>query len=110
MRAHAPIGEFEQLILLGILRLGQRAHGIDIRREVEQQAERRVTRGALYTALERLERKDLIAWEVGDSAPARGGIPRRQYRVTKEGIRLLRASHRAWSRMTGGLEGLLEKS
>ena len=110
MRAHAPIGEFEQLILLGVLRLGDRAHGIDIRREVEQHAERRVTRGALYTALERLERKALIVWEVGDSAPARGGIPRRRYEVTKEGLRLLRASHHAWTRMTGGLERLLEES
>ncbi len=110
MRAHAPIGEFEQLILLGILRLGERAHGIDIRQEVEQRAERRVTRGALYTALERLERKEAISWEVGESAPARGGIPRRRYQVTEEGLRLLRRSHRAWTRMAGGLEGLLEES
>lgn len=110
MRPHAPLGEFEQLVLLAILRLDGEAHGIDIRREVEDRADRRVSRGALYTALERLENKGLVEWRQGDSTPARGGIPRRRYSVTDEGLRLLRATFHTWSRMTEGLEDLLEQA
>lgn len=108
MRPHAPLGEFEQLILLAILHLDGDAHGIDIRSEVATRAERRVSRGALYTALERLEDKGLLEWRQGESVPERGGIPRRCYSVTGEGLRLLRSTFRTWSRMTEGLEELLE--
>lgn len=110
MRAHAPLGEFERLILLAILRLEGAAHGIDIRTEVAVRAERRVSRGALYTALERLESKGLLEWHQGESVPARGGIPRRCYSVTEAGLDLLRSTYRTWSRMTDGLEELLEEA
>jgi DNA-binding PadR family transcriptional regulator len=110
MRAHAPLGEFEQLVLCAILQRDGEAHGIEIRREIEARAERRVSRGALYTALERLESKGLLEWRQGDSVPERGGLPRRCYSVTAEGLRLLRATFATWSRMTDGIAEMLDET
>ena len=58
------LGEFEQLVLLAILRLGAEASGVGIARELEARADRRVARGALYTTLDRLEDKALLRWRV----------------------------------------------
>lgn len=107
MTPKTKIGEFEQLVLLAVLQLGENARGIDIRREIEQRAERRVTRGALYTTLERLEAKGFLDWEVEDSTPARGGLPRRRFTVTPPGLDALRTSRRALLNLSRGLEDLL---
>src|SRR5262245_45598701 len=58
------LGEFEHLLLLAILRLGPEAFGVEIARELDQRAGRRVSRGALYTSLDRLEDKGLLKWKL----------------------------------------------
>jgi PadR family transcriptional regulator PadR len=104
----AYIGEFEQLLLLAILRLGPEAYGADIARELDARAGRGVSRGALYTSLDRLEDKGLVRWKGAPGTPARNGLPRRVYAVTSAGLTALRASRKTLQRMWRGLEHLLE--
>jgi PadR family transcriptional regulator PadR len=104
------IGDFEQLVLLATLQLGTKARAADLRAHIARAAERSVSRGALYATLDRLESKRLLTWEVEESTPARGGIPRRRFVVTAEGLAALQRSHRAVARLSEGLDGLLERT
>ena len=105
------LGEFEQLVLLSVLRIAQKdavgVSGAAIARELEEQAGRRVSRGALYTTLDRLEGKGLLRWKIAIGGPERGALPRRAYIVTARGIEALRASQRTLQRMWRGLEEVL---
>ena len=101
------LGEFEHLILLAILQLGRDAHAARVREKIELDAERKVTRGALYVTLDRLTAKQLVEWEVEETTSARGGIPRRRFRVTQPGLEALRRSHAAVRTLSRGLEGVL---
>jgi PadR family transcriptional regulator PadR len=103
----AYLGEFEQLLLLAVLRLGTSAFAPDIARELEERAGRSVSRGHLYTSLDRLEDKGLVRWKVASGTTVRDGLPRRAYAVTPAGIDALRASRDVLQRMWRGLEGLL---
>ena len=102
------LGEFEQMVLLSVLQLEERAFAVSVLRELDDRAGRQVSRGALYKTLERLEEKGLVRWEVEDATPDRGGHPRRLFRVTGEGVMALRASREALFRLWDGLEGVLE--
>src|SRR6185503_1650505 len=84
------LGEFEQQVLLVILRLKDAAFGPEISRELEARAGRRVWRGALYTTFDRLEDKGLIRWKTVPGSEARDGLPRRVYSVTAAGLAALR--------------------
>jgi PadR family transcriptional regulator len=105
----AYLGEFEHLLLLTVLRLGSSAYGIDIARELETRAGRRVSRGALYTSLDRLEDKGLLRWRVMPGSSARDGLPRRLYTVSGGGLTALRASRAVLRRMWQGLDHVLEE-
>jgi PadR family transcriptional regulator PadR len=109
MPTAAPLGELEHLILLAILRLGQNAYGLSIARELEAQASRRLSRGALYTSLERLKLKGLIRWKLEVGGPERAGLPKRVYAVTARGVAAVRASQRTLRRMWRGLEDVLKE-
>ena len=104
------LGELEQLILLAILRLSPDAYGLAIARELEAQAGRRLSRGALYTSLDRLEVKGLVRWKLDTGGPERAGLPKRVYSVTVRGIAALRASQRVLQRMWKGLDDVLGRS
>ena len=67
------LGEFEQIVLLAILRLGENAYGVTIREEIIARTERQPNPGALYVTLDRLEEKGLVRSEFGDPTPQRGG-------------------------------------
>jgi len=100
----AKIGEFELLVLLAILRQSSEPYANRVREDLEANAGRRVTRGALYRTLDRLDVKGLIAWEVEASAiPERGGHPMRRLRVTPEGVEAARASRDVLLRFFDGL-------
>jgi DNA-binding PadR family transcriptional regulator len=105
----AYLGEFEQLLLLSVLRLGSEAFGPGIARELESRASRTVSRGHLYTSLDRLEDKGLLRWKVASGTAVRDGLPRRLYAVTPAGVAALRASREVLQRMWRGLEGLLNE-
>jgi PadR family transcriptional regulator len=105
----AYLGEFEQLLLLAVLRLGPEAYGASIARELDVRAGRSVSRGALYTSLDRLEDKGLVRWKVASGTAIRDGLPRRAYTVTPAGIAALRASRDVLQRMWRGLDGVLKE-
>ena len=102
------LGELEQLILLAILRLGDRAYGLSIARELDAQAERALSRGALYTSLDRLEIKGLVRWRLEAGGPERQSLPKRVYTVSARGIVALRSSQRILRRMWRGLDHILK--
>jgi DNA-binding PadR family transcriptional regulator len=103
------LGEFEQVVLLAVLRLGEAAYALPIREEIRLKTRRRVARGALYTALERLEEKGLLASRMGAPRPERGGRARRYFTVTPRARAALRSSRRAMLDLWQGLEAVLEK-
>jgi PadR family transcriptional regulator PadR len=109
MRAAAPLGELEHLVLLAILRLGSGAYGVSIARELEREAERALSRGALYTTLDRLEMKGLVRWKSEPGGSERRGLPRRLYSVSARGVAAVRTSQRILARMWRGLEGVLKE-
>ncbi len=99
------LGEFEQMVLLAILQKGDQAYGVEVRREIEDCAGRKVTRGAFYTTLDRLEAKGYLRWETRPVEGWRGGIPQRHFEVTKEGRQKLEQSRTALTRLWRGLDG-----
>ena len=104
----ARIGEFELLVLLALLRADE-PYANRVREELEENAERRVTRGALYRTLDRLSDKGMIEWEVEPSStPERGGHPMRRLRVTDEGLAAVRESHAVLMRFFDGLDPVFE--
>ena len=98
------LGEFEQLILLAILRLGEHAYGVTIRAELADRAGRTIAPGALYTALERLETKGLITSRMGDPTPQRGGRAKRFVTVTAAGLQALTRALQAYQQLLDGLD------
>jgi PadR family transcriptional regulator, regulatory protein PadR len=103
------LGEFEQIVLLAILRVGEDAYAIPVREEIEARTGRSVARGALYTALERLEAKRCVRSRLGAPLPERGGRARRYFTVTPAGLSALRASRKSLLQLWQGLEGVLEQ-
>ncbi len=87
--------DFELMILLAALRVSEDAYGVQIAREIERTGGRRVLLGAVYTALDRLERNGLVASIVGDPTPARGGRAKRFFRVTPRGLRAVKETQKA---------------
>ena len=100
----ATVGEFELLVLLAILRQADAPYANRVREDLEANAERNVTRGALYRTLDRLASKGLIEWELEPSrTPERGGHPMRRLRVTEEGREVALSSRDVLLRFFGGL-------
>jgi len=102
------LGEVEHLVLLAVLRLRGGAFALDVLRELDNEAGHMVSRGSLYKTMERLEAKGLLAWEVEEGAPERGGHPRRHFTVTKAGVEALAEARARLLNMWDGLGGLLE--
>jgi DNA-binding PadR family transcriptional regulator len=103
------IGEFEQLLLLAVLRLGDGAYGVTIRRVIEEVTGRSIAAGAVYTALGRLEARGLVSSMPGDTAPERTGMRRRYYRVEPDGARHVQRALRHMQAMSRGLLPELER-
>lgn len=94
------IGEFEYLVLTAAIHLDEDAYGAAIRREIEAATERRCSIGALYTTLDRLEKKGFVKTWMGDATPQRGGRAKRMVRVTTKGIRAASAFYFAVMRVS----------
>ena len=104
MRSH--LGEFELIVLLALLRLGENAYGVLIARTIEDGTGRGVGIGSVYAALERLEQKGLVSSRLGEPTPERGGRAKRYFRVTAAGLRRVRATQRALVALWRGLPQL----
>jgi PadR family transcriptional regulator, regulatory protein PadR len=103
MPTTSALGEFEQVVLLAILRLGDEAYGVTIRREIAACTDREPAPGALYTTLDRLEEKGLVRSTYGDPTPERGGRAKRYFTVTASGVRAVARAQRAYQRLLKGL-------
>lgn len=104
------IGEFEHLVLLAILRLGEDAYGIPILEEIRSRTGRAVLRPAVYVALRRLEERGLVRSRLGDPSDLRGGRARKYYHVEAEGLGLIREARSALVNMWEGVEGRIEET
>ena len=98
--------DFELMILLAILRAGDEAYGVVIAKEIETTAKRSVLLGAVYAALERLERNGLVASKLGEPTATRGGRAKRYYRVTPQGLRAVKDTRRALVALWSGVHKL----
>jgi DNA-binding PadR family transcriptional regulator len=87
--------DFELMIVLAILRIGDEAYGVQIAREIEEVGGRRVLLGAAYAALDRLEQNGIVSSRMGSATPERGGRARRFFRVSPRGVRAARETQRA---------------
>jgi PadR family transcriptional regulator PadR len=102
----AYLGEFEQLILLALARLGDDAYGVTIREVLFERAGRRVSFGAIYSTIRRLEAKGLVRSFKGEPEAVRGGRAKKYVALTRQGRAALRASHATIIRMADGLADL----
>ena len=104
MKASIPLGEFEQVVLLAILRLEDSAYGVTIRSEIASCTGRVPAPGALYTALDRMEDKGVVRSWLGEATAQRGGRPKRYFAVTKAGRGALINAQRAYQNLLDGLD------
>jgi DNA-binding PadR family transcriptional regulator len=100
------LGNFELMVLLAVLRVGEDAYGVPIARELEDKISREVLLGSVYAALERLEAKGLVASSLGDPTPERGGRAKRYFTVTAKGLREVRETQRTLVSLWRGLPEL----
>jgi DNA-binding PadR family transcriptional regulator len=104
MSSREFLGEFEQIVLLAVLRLQKDAYGVPIRREIEHRVQRTVTVGALYSTLDRLEAKGYVSSWFADPTAERGGRSKRFFRVEPLGLNAIRRSQEALAMMLEGLD------
>ncbi len=97
------LGEFEQLVMLALLRLKDDAYGMRVRREIQSRTERSVSIGSVYATLQRLERKGYVRSSVSDPEPIPGGRARKFFLVTREGGRALLRTQESLQRMSAGM-------
>ncbi len=106
--ASPPLREFELVVLLAVLGLGDEAYPVSIRDAIEERTRRKVSRAAVFITLERLERKDFVISRYGDPTPVRGGRAKRFFRATRDGIAAAKEALHLMQSMTAGLDEVLE--
>jgi DNA-binding PadR family transcriptional regulator len=100
------LGNFELMVMLALLRLGEEAYGVPILREIEERGGREVALGSVYATLGRLEEKGLVSSKLGEPTPERGGRAKRYFRVTSQGLREVCVAKRALKKLWQGLPQL----
>jgi len=107
-KADGPaLGDFEQLVLLGVLRLADEAYGAAIRQEIHVRSGRDISISAVYTTLDRLESKGLLRSWIGEPTAQRGGRRRKFYLLRPAGEAALRQAYHAFTSMSHGFEARL---
>jgi len=99
MTNRSNLGEFELMLLLAVIHLGDEAYGVTIMQQLEAYRGRGVAVGSVYAALERLENKNLVESSLGDPTPERGGKAKRYFRITKEGLNQVHETRRVLTRL-----------
>ena len=97
------LGEFEHVVLLALLRLGEHAYGVTVREEIEQRTGRELSIGAVYATLDRMETKGLVPSRVGEPTASRGGRAKRHFQITRRGVAAVNRTHEALRNMSHGL-------
>src|SRR5690242_14644699 len=106
MPRRSYLGEFELMVMLALIRLGDDAYGVTISREIEASSKREVAIGSVYAALERLERKGLVSSSLGEPTAERGGRAKRYFYVTKAGLGEVRKTRQVLMRLWKALPQL----
>ena len=109
MRKGEYLGNFDLMLLLALMRLGEGAYGVTIAQELEEQTGREVVVASVYATLERLQERRLVASRLGDATPERGGRAKRYFRITGAGLREVRDARRSLMNLWKGLPDLKEK-
>jgi PadR family transcriptional regulator PadR len=99
-------GNFELMVMLALIRLGENAYGVPISQQIEEKTRREVALGSVYAALERLERKGFVCSSLGEPTPERGGRAKTYFRVTPKGLREVRHAQAALKKLWQGLPQL----
>ena len=102
--ASTLLSEVEHLVLLAVLRLGDRAYAVTIREEIETQSKVALTRGTIYITLARLEKKGFLQSRFADPTPERGGKAKRYFKIRPSALRALRQTRNAFQKMWQGIE------
>ncbi len=97
------LGEFEVVVLVAILRLGEDAYGLTIRREITACTDREPAPGAVYTTLDRLEEKGLVSSRYLDATKERAGRPKRVFQLSAKGLKTVTETHRTLTRLFDGV-------
>jgi DNA-binding PadR family transcriptional regulator len=100
------LGNFELMVMLALIRLGDDAYGVPISNAIEESTGRQVLVGSVYSALERLEGKGFVSSSVGEPTAERGGRAKRYFRVTAKGLRQVRETRRGLIRLWQGIPAL----
>lgn len=108
MKRGELLGSLEHIILLALARLGEGAHGMIVRQEIEERTGRNISIGAVYATLERLEAKGYVSSSTGEPTPERGGRAKRLFRLESAGSRALQVSEQTIRSMTAGLSSRWE--
>jgi PadR family transcriptional regulator, regulatory protein PadR len=98
------LGEFEEIVLLAIMRLRENAYGMTIRQTVEEATGRSTSIGAIYTTLDRLEEKGFVSSRQGEPTPERGGRAKKYFKIEGAGAQVVAEAERARSMLRGGLQ------
>ena len=106
MRKGEYLGNFDLMLLLALMRLGDEAYGVTIAQELEEQTGREVVVASVYATLERLQERGLVISRMGDSTPERGGRAKRYFRITGAGLREVRDAQRSLMNLWKGLPEL----
>jgi len=104
MKQGELLGSLEHIILLALVRVDGDAHGMIVRREIEERTGRNISIGAVYATLERLEAKGYVSSFTGEPTAQRGGRAKRLFRVEAAGKRALQVSEQTIRSMTAGLK------
>lgn len=108
MKRGELLGSLEHIILLALVRLDGSAHGMIVRREIEERTGRSISIGAVYATLERLEGKGYISSFTGEPTPERGGRAKRVFQIEAHGKRALQISEQTIRSLRAGLKGRWE--
>jgi PadR family transcriptional regulator PadR len=106
MSKRGYLGNFELVVMLALMRLGENAYGVPIAHEIKANGGREVSLGSIYATLERLEAKGLVLSKLGDPTPERGGRAKKYFRVSGSGLREVRATQRMLKKSWQGLRQL----
>jgi PadR family transcriptional regulator PadR len=109
MASLSPLGEFEVIVIMAVLHLGETAAGAAVHEEIGRRTGRTVARGAVYVTLDRLDAKGLLSSRLDKATPERGGHPRRFFKVTALGLKKVRQALTTVERMRAGLEPLFAR-
>ncbi|HYR85900.1 MAG TPA: PadR family transcriptional regulator [Terriglobia bacterium] len=94
------LGNFEQMVLTAVMRLGAEAYGVAINDKVGEIAGKPTNLGSVYVTLDRLEAKGYLSSKLTEPLPERGGQPKRYYQMKADGVRVLNDSMRSSKRVS----------